>query len=125
MSGRQELSKVNLREKLALIDKHWTPKIVGELNGQHVKLAKIKGEFIWHDHRDADELFLVVKGTLTIELRDQRIELTEGEMFIVPRGVEHLPVADGEVHVLLFEPKGTVSTGDVEGDLTAPEGEWI
>lgn len=125
MADRSAHSKVNLREKLELIEEHWTPKIIGELNGQHVKLAKVKGEFIWHDHKDADELFYLLKGKLTIELRDQKIELTEGDMFIVPRGVEHRPVAEEEAHILLFEPKGTINTGDTKTDFTVVEGDWV
>jgi mannose-6-phosphate isomerase-like protein (cupin superfamily) len=125
MSDHQLPGKINLREKLALIDKLWTPKIVGELNGQHLKLAKVKGEFSWHQHDNADELFLVIRGRLTIELRDSNVELSEGEIFVVPRGVEHRPVADQEAHILLFEPKGTLNTGDVNNELTAPADDWI
>lgn len=125
MNDRPLPKKINLREKLALIDEYWTPKIVGELNGQHVKLARIKGEFTWHKHDDADELFLVVKGRLTIELRDGQAELSEGELFIVPRGVEHRPVAEEEAQILLFEPAGTINTGDTQSDLTARDGDWI
>jgi mannose-6-phosphate isomerase-like protein (cupin superfamily) len=117
------VAKVNVREKLALFHDHWCPRIVGELNGQHVKLVKFQGEFVWHQHDKEDELFLVVKGRLRIEFRDRAIELEEGELLIVPRGVEHRPVADEEVHVMLFEPAGTLNTGDVEDERTvrAPE----
>lgn len=107
------MSKVNLAEKLALVRDHWSPKIVGELNGQHVKLVKFQGEFVWHHHEHEDELFLVVKGRFRMDFRDRPIWLEEGEFLIVPRGVEHRPVADEEVHVLLFEPAGTVNTGNV------------
>lgn len=117
--------KVNLKEKLSLFSAHWTPKIVGELNGQYVKLAKLKGEMVWHDHADEDEMFLVIKGSMTLHFRDSKVELHEGEMFIVPRGVEHLPVAEQECHVLLFEPKSTAHTGTVESELTVTELEWI
>lgn len=115
---------MNLAHKLSLFDEPWRPKIVGELNGQHVKLVKLAGEFVWHQHADEDELFLVLKGALTIHLRDRAIDLAEGEFFIVPRGVEHKPVADGECHVLLLEPASTVNTGDAGGERTAAA-EWI
>jgi mannose-6-phosphate isomerase-like protein (cupin superfamily) len=112
------MEKVNLAEKFGLFEEYWSPKIVGELNGQHVKLAKLKGEFIWHHHETEDELFLVVKGQLVLELREQDVVLEEGEFFIVPRGVEHKPVAEEEVHVLLFEPKSTLNTGNVRNERT-------
>jgi mannose-6-phosphate isomerase-like protein (cupin superfamily) len=112
------MQKINLAEKLASFSDHWTPKIVGELNGQHVKLAKFAGEFVWHHHEHEDELFLVVQGRFRMELRDRTIELEPGEMLIVPRGVEHRPVADEEVAVLLFEPAGTLNTGNVRGART-------
>jgi mannose-6-phosphate isomerase-like protein (cupin superfamily) len=112
------MEKVNLAEKLSLFREHWSPRIVGELNGQHVKVAKLKGEFIWHRHEAEDELFLVLEGSLTIELRDREISLEPGEFFIVPRGVEHKPVAAREAHVLLFEPIGTLNTGNVRDERT-------
>jgi mannose-6-phosphate isomerase-like protein (cupin superfamily) len=113
------MQKINLQEKLGLIHEQWSPRIIGELNGQHVKLAKIQGEFIWHKHEAEDELFLILKGELTIHLRDrQSVVLREGDIFIVPRGVEHKPVAEKEVHVLLFEPIGTLNTGDVRNERT-------
>lgn len=112
---------INLAEKLALFDDHWRPRIVGELNGQHVKLAKLKGEFVWHHHAGEDELFLVIAGRLVLRFRDGETVLGPGEMCIVPRGVEHQPVADGEVHVLLFEPAGTRKTGNVTEARTASE----
>src|SRR5580692_3983570 len=107
------MDKVNLRDKLALFADHWSPKIVGELNGQQVKLVKFRGEFVWHHHDREDELFLVVKGRFRMEFRDRQVWLEEGEFRIVPRGVEHRPVADEDVHVLLFEPATTLNTGDV------------
>ncbi|GAK90376.1 DSBH domain containing protein [Nonlabens ulvanivorans] len=119
------MSAINLNEKLTLFQETWTPKIIGELNGQQVKLAKLKGEFVWHQHENEDELFYVVKGQLIIELRDQTITLKEGEMYIVPRGVEHKPIAHKEVHVMLFEPTSTAHTGDVEHELTKDELDWI
>lgn len=112
------MGKVNLAEKLALFSEHWTPRIVGELNGQQVKLAKLQGEFVWHQHAEEDELFLVLKGRLLIHLRDRVVELDEGEFFVVPRGVEHKPVAEDEVHVLLFEPASTLNTGNVRNART-------
>lgn len=122
---RRIMSAINLNEKLTLFQETWTPKIIGELNGQQVKLAKLKGEFVWHQHENEDELFYVVKGQLIIELRDQTITLKEGEMYIVPRGVEHKPIAHKEVHVMLFEPTSTAHTGDVEHELTKDELDWI
>ena len=118
-----EGSKVNLAEKLAGFSEHWSPRIVGELNGQHVKLVKVKGDFVWHHHEKEDELFLVLRGHLSIHLRDRIVELDEGEFFIVSRGVEHKPVAASETHVLLLEPSATLNTGNVRNDLTieAPE----
>lgn len=121
------MKKINLKEKFELFNEHWTPKIVGELNGQYVKLAKFKGEMVWHHHENEDEFFLVVKGEITIHLKDQDIHLQEGESFIVPRQVEHKPVAIEEAHVLMFEPKGTSHTGDTQSELTVNEEsqEWI
>ncbi len=113
--------KVNLAEKFSRFDEYWSPKIVGELNDFQVKLAKLKGEFIWHHHEEEDELFLVVKGRLQIKLRDGEIWLDEGEFVVIPRGVEHLPVASQEVHVLLFEPKSTLNTGNVRGERTVED----
>lgn len=115
------MEKVNLVQKFGLFDEVWSPKIVGELNGQYVKLAKLQGGFIWHCHEDEDELFLVVKGRLIMKLRDGDVELNEGEFLIVPRGVEHKPVALEEAHVLLFEPKETLNTGNVQGVMTVAD----
>ena len=115
------MEKVNLAEKFSLFDEHWSPKLVGELNGQHVKLAKVQGEFIWHHHEAEDELFLVVKGRLVIKLRDRDVVLEPGELFIVPRGVEHKPVAEEEVHMLMFEPASTLNTGNVNDERTVAE----
>ncbi len=119
------MDKVNLTNKLKLFSDHWHPRIVGELNGQYVKLAKVEGEFDWHQHADEDELFLVVAGSLTIRLRDRDVILGEGEFFIVPRGVEHKPVAESEAHVLLFEPKSTLNTGEERTDRTVEDLPWI
>jgi mannose-6-phosphate isomerase-like protein (cupin superfamily) len=112
------MHKVNLAEKFALFSDHWNPRIVGELNGQHVKLAKLQSEFIWHRHDQEDELFLVVRGRLRMEFRDRHVWLEAGEFLIVPRGIEHRPAADAEVEVLLFEPATTLNTGNVRNDRT-------
>jgi mannose-6-phosphate isomerase-like protein (cupin superfamily) len=112
------MEKVNLQQKFSLFSEHWSPKIVGELNGQHVKLAKLKGEFVWHKHDEEDELFFVVKGSLKMEYRDRTVAVNENEFLIVPRGVEHKPVAEEEVWVMLFEPTSTLNTGDAKSDLT-------
>ena len=117
--------KINLTEKLARFSAHWSPKIVAALNGQQVKLVKFRGEFVWHRHEDEDELFLVVQGNFRMEFRDRTVALNEGEMIIVPRGVEHRPVADEEVSVMLFEPALTVNTGSNPGEKTVTEPEWI
>ena len=112
------LEKVTLSQKFSLFNDHWNPRIAGELNGQQVKLAKFIGEFIWHSHEHEDEFFLVVKGSFRMELRDKTIELHEGDFLIVPRGVEHRPVAEQEAHVLMFEPSSTVNTGAIESERT-------
>jgi mannose-6-phosphate isomerase-like protein (cupin superfamily) len=112
------MNRINLAEKLALFSDHWNPRIVGELNGQHVKLVKLSGEFVWHHHEHEDELFLVLRGSLAIHFRDRVVELAEGELCIVPRGVEHKPVARGEAAVLLLEPASTLNTGNVRDART-------
>ncbi len=109
---------INLKDKFNLFDDHWSPKIIGQLNGQDVKLAKLQGEFVWHDHKDEDELFYIMKGTLQIEFRDKKVTLSEGEMLIIPRGVEHKPIADEEVWILLFEPSNIKHTGDIQHAYT-------
>ena len=112
------MKKVNIEEKLGTFSDHWNPRIIGELNGQYVKAVKLKGEFVWHHHDNEDELFLVIKGTLKMEFRDRIEEVNEGEFIIVLRGVEHKPVANEEVHILLFEPASTLNTGNVENEKT-------
>ncbi len=112
------IRKVNLADAFDRFEERWSPRIVGELNGQHVKLAKLEGPFVWHRHENEDELFLVVKGRLVIELRDGAVTLDAGEFVVIPRGVEHRPVAEEEVHLLLFEPAGTLNTGDIENERT-------
>jgi mannose-6-phosphate isomerase-like protein (cupin superfamily) len=140
------MERVNLAEKFKKFNEYWSPKIVGQLNDSHVKIAKLKGEFVWHNHAEEDELFLVIKGHLVIKLRDNtggarlraqragesascvketEIHLDEGEFAIVPRGIEHLPVTEEEVHVLLIEPKSALNTGNVTDDRTVPNPEWI
>ena len=119
------MKKVNLAEKFSQFDTYWDPKIVGELNGQHVKLVKLLGEFLWHHHDDEDEMFLVVKGELLIKFRDKDMLLNEGEFVVIPRGVEHMPVAQAEVHVLLFEPAGTLNTGNQHSEKTVSELETL
>ncbi len=119
------MDKVNLAQKFSLTQDYWNPKIVGELNDSYVKLVKLKGEFIWHHHETEDELFLVVKGSLLIKLRDRDIFLEEGEFVVIPKGVEHLPIAEEEAHVLLLEPKTTLNTGNVYGEKTVENVEWI
>ena len=112
------MSIINIQEKFKLFSDFWSPKKIGELNGQQILLAKIKGEFIWHAHEHEDELFMIIKGSLMIEFRDKKIELNEGEIYIIPKGVEHKPIAQEEVHVLLFEPLDIKHTGNVMSDLT-------
>ena len=116
---------VNLLQKFDLINDYWHPRIVGELNGQLVKLAKLKGEFVWHAHQHEDELFYIVKGRLMIEFRDKVVQLNEGDMLVVPKGVEHNSVAEEEAWVMLFEPAATKHTGEVEHELTRNQQEWI
>lgn len=115
------IEKVNVAEKFSLFQERWSPKIVGELNDSHIKLARLKGEFVWHQHEIEDELFLVVTGRLLIRLRDHDIWLDEGEFVIIPRGVEHLPIAEEEAEVLFVEPKSTLNTGNVTNERTVPE----
>ncbi len=116
------MDRINLQEKLSLFHEYWRPHVIAELNGQEVKLVKLRGPFLWHHHDGEDELFLVVKGTLRMEFRDRNVEVGEGECIVVPKGVEHRPVADDEAHVLLFEPVGVRNTGNIEDEsLTAPQ----
>jgi mannose-6-phosphate isomerase-like protein (cupin superfamily) len=119
------MKKINLREKLACFSDRWHPKILAELNGQHVKLVKLEGEFVWHHHEHEDELFLVLAGRLEMQFRDDVIFVEPGELIVVPRGVEHRPVAAVETHVLLLEPATTVNTGSAGGDRTVEAPEWI
>ena len=115
------MEAVNLAEKFSLFSDYWSPKIVGELNGQQIKLAKLKGEFVWHNHEKEDELFLVVKGRLRMKLRDREVLIREGEFLIVPRGTEHLPIADEECRVVLLEPASTLNTGNIKNERTVDQ----
>jgi mannose-6-phosphate isomerase-like protein (cupin superfamily) len=112
-------SVVDINQKLALFSEHWSPKVVARLNDDEIKLVKLKGEFVWHTHEDTDELFLVVEGLLTIQLRDRDVTLGPGQLYVVPRGVEHCPIAEGDVSAMLIEPAGVVNTGDADTDRTA------
>ncbi len=125
MTHNKAIQKVNLLDKLNSFSAYWTPKVVGELNGQHVKLVKFKGDFVWHKHDLEDEMFLVIKGSFSMHLRDRVIELREGEFIVIPKGVEHKPFAEQEVSVMLFEPASTLNTGDATSNLTASELERI
>lgn len=116
---------VNLTKKFSLISKPWDPKIIGQLNDYHLKIAKIEGEFVWHSHPETDEMFLVVAGELTIHLKDGALHLKSGELCVIPRGVEHKPVAEGECQILMVEPAGTLNTGDAGGGMTIEETDWI
>ena len=119
------LEKVNLSAKFRLFGEHWSPKIAGEVNDSYVKLVKFQGDFVWHKHDEEDEMFLVVKGSIVIRLRDGDVRLGEGEFVVIPRGVEHMPVAEEEVHVLLLEPKTTLNTGNVRNERTVAEPERL
>ena len=120
------MSKVNFREKLSKFSEQWTPKVIAEMNEYQFKLVKIAGVFVWHEHQDTDEAFIVIEGSMRIDFDDgSSVELDEGEMYVVPRGVRHRPCAESECRVMLVEPKGVVNTGDADSDLTAPNDEWV
>jgi quercetin dioxygenase-like cupin family protein len=119
------MDKVNIKQKFSLFKEYWTPKILGELNGNYVKIFKAKGEFVWHQHENEDEFFLVIKGQLKIKLRKGEITLNEGEFFIVPKGTDHFPYAEEEAHILLFEPKQVINTGQTASEKTVEKPEWI
>lgn len=116
---------INLAEKLGRINEAWSPRVVAEMNDYQFKLVKLRGEFVWHSHADTDETFIVIEGHLSIELRDGRVDLGPGEMYVVPRAVEHRPIAEDECHVMLIEPRGVVNTGDAGGAMTAPNDVWV
>ena len=116
---------LNFKEKLSLFDEQWTPKVIAEMNDYQFKIVKIEGDFVWHDHKDTDETFIVLEGKLRIDFRDGQVELSDGEMFVVPKGVEHKPYAEEEVKMLLIEPRGIKNTGDKGGELTTENDVWI
>lgn len=118
-------SSINLTEKYGKINEHWSPRVIAEMNDYQFKLVKVKGEFVWHDHPDTDEVFIVIEGELVIEFRDGKVKLRAGELFVVPKGVEHKPVAENECQIMVIEPKGVVNTGHVGGELTATSDVWI
>lgn len=120
-----DVNKVNLAEKFALFSEHWTPKIIAELNNYQIKIVKVEGDFVWHDHSDTDEFFLVIEGTLFIEFEGETMELNAGELYVVPKGVQHRPYALEECKVMLIEPRGVVNTGEAESNLTASNDVWI
>jgi len=119
------MEKINLKDKLSKFSDHWSPKVIAEMNDYQFKLVKIKGDFVWHNHEDTDEVFFVIEGSMKIEFVDRVVELDEGEMYVVPKGVEHKPFAENECKVLLVEPRGVVNTGNTEGNLTASNDVWI
>ncbi|SVB79632.1 uncharacterized protein METZ01_LOCUS232486 [marine metagenome] len=119
------MKKINLKEKLSKFSDHWSPKIIAEMNDYQFKLVKIKGDFVWHNHADTDETFIVVEGKMKIEFENETVELNEGEMYVVPKGVEHKPCAETECKIMLVEPRGVVNTGNTEGDLTASNEVWV
>ena len=119
------MSKINLRKKLEKFSEHWSPKVIAEMNDYQFKLVKIKGDFVWHNHADTDETFIVIEGEMKIEFEDKTVELKEGEMYVVPKRVEHKPYAEKECKIMIIEPRGVVNTGNTEGDLTASNDVWI
>lgn len=119
------MGKINIKQKLSLFSEHWSPKIISEINDYQIKLVKIKDTFVWHSHEDTDELFLVIEGKMKIEFKDSTIELSEGEMYVVPKGIEHKPSAEHECKILIVEPRDVVNTGAAEGELTADNDVWI
>ncbi len=119
------MEKINLKEKLSMFSEHWSPKIVAEMNDYHIKLVKIKGDFVWHNHEDTDEVFIVIEGKMKIEFEEKIVELNEGEMYVVPKGVNHKPFAESECKIMIIEPSGVVNTGNIESDLMASNDVWI
>jgi len=117
--------KINFKEKLSKFSDHWSPRVIAEMNDYQFKLVKIKGDFVWHDHKDTDEVFIVIEGEMSIEFKDRTVELSEGEMFVVPKGIEHKPYSENECKIMIVEPVGVVNTGDSGGELTADNDAWI
>lgn len=125
MKLRMTYTAINFRKKFSKFDEHWSPRVIAEMNGYQFKLAKVQGEFVWHTHPDTDEVFIIIEGLLDIEFRDGKVRLGAGEMFVVPKGVEHKPVAEHECRIMLVEPKGTINTGDTNSALTAQNDVWV
>ena len=121
MSGKT----INFKEKYSKFTKHWSPRIIEEMNDYQFKLAKIKGEFVWHDHKDTDETFIVLEGEMILKFRNKEVKLKSGEMYVVPKGIEHKPYAENECKILVIEPRGVINTGDAGGELTINEDQWI
>jgi len=119
------VDKINFSEKFTKFDEHWSPRVIAEMNDYQFKLVKLQGHFVWHSHADTDEVFIVQKGSMAIDFRDKRVELSEGEMIVVPKGIEHKPYAENECSVMIIEPKGVVNTGDSGGDMTAENDVWV
>ena len=124
-SSQMQSNKINLKEKFLKFSEHWSPKVIAEMNDYQFKLVKIKGEFVWHDHQDTDEVFIIIEGSMRIGFTDGEVELTEGEIFVVPKGTRHKTYAENECKVMIVEPKGVVNTGEAGGELTAPSDVWI
>ncbi len=116
---------INFKDKFSKFTEHWSPRVIAEMNDYQFKLVKVEGEFVWHEHTDTDEVFIVIEGTLNIEFRDGSVSLDSGEMFVIPKGVEHKPVASSECKIMIVEPKGVVNTGDTDSELTAEEDVWV
>jgi mannose-6-phosphate isomerase-like protein (cupin superfamily) len=125
MEKKMEFQPINLQEKLAKFSDHWSPKIIAQMNDYHFKLVKFQGDFIWHRHDDTDEVFMVLDGKMSIDFKDGQVELKRGELFVVPKGIEHKPYAEKQCEIMLVEPAGTINTGDTGGDLTAEDNLWI
>ncbi|HIB23919.1 MAG TPA: cupin domain-containing protein [Candidatus Poseidoniales archaeon] len=119
------MEKINLREKLSKFSDHWSPKVIAEMNDYQFKLVKIKGDFVWHNHEDTDEVFIVIEGKMKIEFENETVELNEGDMYVVAKGIQHKPSAENECKIMLVEPRGVVNTGNTEGELTTPNDVWI
>jgi len=117
--------KINIKKKFLKFSEHWSPRVIAEMNDYQFKLAKIKGDFIWHDHKDTDEVFIVIEGRMNIDFRDGTVDLKEGDLYVVPKGVEHKPFAENECKIMLVEPRGVINTGDVAGELTAHNDVWV
>ena len=119
------MDKINLKDKMAKFSEHWSPKVIAEMNDYQFKLVKIKGDFVWHNHEETDEVFIVIEGKMKIDFGDETVELNEGEMYVVPKGIEHKPFAEEECKIMLVEPRGVINTGNTEGELTASNDDWI